>query len=88
MAAPTTAATNKPKRKPQGPRNAKPKEVYLLYKGEFTEIPTVELDGGAALVDRILADRDLKVQKVVIPVKSRKKTEAPTPEGGAPAATA
>lgn len=85
MATSTTTATGKPKRKPQGPRNAKPKEVYLLYKGEFTETPTVELDGGAALVDRILADRDLKVQKVVIPVKSRKKAEAPTPEVAATA---
>ncbi len=73
--APTT--TEKKKRKPQGPRVSKPKEVYLLYKGEFTETPTVELDGGAALVDRILGDRDLKVQKVVIPVKSRKKADAP-----------
>lgn len=76
MAAPTTNVT-KPKRKPQGPRNAKPKEVYLLYKGSFETEPTVELEGGAALVDRILADRDLKVQKIVIPVKTRKSAAAP-----------
>lgn len=81
MATPTTTVEKK-KRKPQGPRNAKPKEVFMLYKGQFTEEPTIELDGGAALVDRILGDRDLQVKKIVIPVKTRKPTVAPVADGG------
>ncbi len=65
-------ATEKKKRKPQGPRTAKPKIVYILYKGQFEAPPEVVLDGGETLLDRVMNDRDLKVEKVVIPVKSRK----------------
>lgn len=76
MAAPTTSAPAKVKRK-AGPR--KDRILYMCYKGELTGEPQFELDKDK-FIDILMSDRDTKVKKVVIPAG---KPRAPKPDATA-----
>lgn len=67
----------KAKRKQSGPRTVKDKVVYMGYKGSFAEggKPRFFLNPNDAM-EAVLSDRDLQVEKVVIPRgKPRKKAD-------------
>lgn len=68
--------TTKPKRKAQV---RKDRVLYMCYKGELAGTPTFELDKDK-FIDILMNDREMKVQKVVIPAgKPRVKTDAAAP---------
>lgn len=62
-------------RKPMGPRTIKDKVLYLLFKGQIEGDVEVVDNAGPDLVDRVMADRDLKMVKVVL----QRKPRAPKP---------
>lgn len=72
--APTPNGAPKAKRKAQV---RKDRVLYMCYKGELTSTPTFELDKDK-FIDILMNDREMKVQKVVVPAgKPRKPVDAP-----------
>lgn len=52
--------------KPKAPRKpAGPKKMYMVYKGDLAEVSFTRRSD--ELVQKILTDRDLKVQEITIP---------------------
>lgn len=87
MAKPATTANGGEKKKSM-PRVNKPRTFYMVYKGELTEKARFVFDKDE-LVDIMTGDRDLKVERITVPMKKRSKNGVvPTDQPSAPTAVA
>lgn len=67
----TSASTNGAQKKKAAARSNKPRTLFIVYQGEFTAAPQIVFNKDA-LVDAMLSNRDLKVEKVTLPVGQRR----------------
>lgn len=72
MTKPTVASTGKPPRAKSGiKRPNKPRSFYMAYKGQLIGEPKFVFDKDE-LVDAMLADRELQVTRITVPVGKRR----------------
>jgi hypothetical protein len=63
---PTNGAPTAPKAKSTVKRVNKPRSFYMVYKGQLEGTPQFAFDRDA-LIDVMLNDRDVKVEKITLP---------------------